>query len=66
MRVNVNLSEELVKKLDERAEALNISRSAYISLACSEKMKTEDALEMMPKLMAQLEAMKKSEASDKQ
>lgn len=38
MRVNVNLNEDLLAKLDEVAKKLNISRSAFISVCCSSKM----------------------------
>lgn len=38
MRVNVNLNEDLLTKLDEVAKKLNISRSAFISVCCSSNM----------------------------
>lgn len=38
MRVTVNLSDELVKFIDEEAARLNISRSAFICVCCSSDM----------------------------
>lgn len=39
MKVNINLDDSLVKKVDERAKSMYVSRSAYICMALSEKMK---------------------------
>lgn len=50
MRVNINLSEELVEKIDERAKAMYISRSAYIATALTQKMQADDAMTMLPEL----------------
>lgn len=50
MRVNVNLSEELVKKIDERAKAMYISRSSYIAMALATKMQAEDMMSVLPEL----------------
>ena len=35
MRVTVNLNDDLVKLIDEEANRLNISRSAFICVCCS-------------------------------
>jgi metal-responsive CopG/Arc/MetJ family transcriptional regulator len=50
MRVNINISEDLCKKVDERAKAMFISRSAYISTALAQKMQTDDAMNMLPEM----------------
>ena len=42
MQVTVNLDKELVHLIDEVAEKLYISRSAYISVAMSRSVKTEE------------------------
>lgn len=47
MRVNVSLSEELVKKIDERAKAMYISRSSYIAMALATKMQAEDMMSVL-------------------
>lgn len=41
MQVTVNLDKELVHLIDEVAEKLYISRSAYISVTMSRAVKTE-------------------------
>lgn len=50
MRININLSEELIKKIDERAKALYISRSSYIATALASKMQAEDMMSVLPEL----------------
>lgn len=42
MRVNVNLDEQLIKEIDEKAKQLFLSRSAYISMACATYNRTMD------------------------
>lgn len=59
MRVNINLQEELVKKIDEKASAMYISRSAYISTALSQKLQMDEIMEYMPDMMRQLGTMDK-------
>lgn len=51
MRVNININEDLLRKADEAADKLSISRSAYISAAVSQKLSQEQALESIPQLM---------------
>lgn len=41
MRVNINLNEELVKKIDEAARKMYVSRSAYISFAVSQRIQLD-------------------------
>jgi predicted transcriptional regulator len=50
MRINITLSEELISKIDERAKAMYISRSAYIATALTQKMQADDAMTMLPEL----------------
>lgn len=38
MRVNVNMNENLLSRIDEEAKRLNLSRSAFISVCCSSDM----------------------------
>ena len=51
MRVNINLDEELVKKIDEVASKMYVSRSAYIAFAVSQKIQTDKMLDNMPELL---------------
>lgn len=51
MRLGINLPDELVAQIDERAKALYISRSAYIATALSQKLQSDKMLDNMPELM---------------
>lgn len=51
MRVNINLSEELLNQIDEKARALYISRSAYIATALSQKLQSDKMMDNMPEIM---------------
>lgn len=51
MRININLSEELLKQIDEKAKSLYISRSAYIATALVQKMQSDKMMDNMPELM---------------
>lgn len=37
MRLNINMDEDLVRKVDEAANKMHVSRSAYIAFAVSQK-----------------------------
>jgi metal-responsive CopG/Arc/MetJ family transcriptional regulator len=50
LRVNINISEELCKQVDERAKSMFLSRSAYISTALAQKMQADDAMRMLPEM----------------
>lgn len=54
MRVSINISDELLEKIDERAKKLYISRSAYISTALSQKLQADDMFDAMPQLLAKI------------
>lgn len=51
MRLNINMDEELVKKVDEAAKKMYVSRSAYISFAVSQKLKSDVAMDNLPKII---------------
>lgn len=51
MRLGINLPDELVEQIDERAKALYISRSAYIATALSQKLQSDKMMDNMPELM---------------
>lgn len=56
MRVNMSLDNDLVKKIDAAAAKLFISRSAFISMACSEKMQSKELLDSFVLTAHELEA----------
>ena len=51
MRLGINLPDELVEQIDERAKALYISRSAYIATALSQKLQSDKMMDNMPELI---------------
>lgn len=51
MRVNINMDEELVKKIDAVASKMYVSRSAYIAFAVSQKIQQDKMLDNMPELV---------------
>lgn len=65
MRINVNLSEDLIKKIDEKAKSLYLSRSAYISMCLGEKLQFDEVIESMPKLISLLETLPETESEKK-
>lgn len=61
MRVNINMDEELVKKVDEVAKKMHVSRSSYIAFAVSQKIQTDETLANMPKLLDTYQELKKND-----
>lgn len=51
MRLNINMDEELIKKVDEVASKMHVSRSAYIAFAVSQKIQADEMLSNMPELL---------------
>ena len=51
MRININISEELLAQIDEKAKALYISRSAYIATALSQKLQNDKLMDSMPEML---------------
>lgn len=56
MRININMVEELVKKIDEIASKMYVSRSAYIAFAVSQKIQSDKMLDNMPELVQTLKS----------
>lgn len=48
MRINITMDEELVKKIDEVASKMYVSRSAYIAFAVSQKIQADKVVENLP------------------
>ncbi len=62
MRLGINVPEELVKQIDERANKMFISRSAYITMALSQKLQNDAILDNVPEM---LEIMKTAVENEK-
>ena len=55
-RVTFTIPFDLLNKLDEAAEAINLSRSAYIAVAVTEKMQKDEMMKQLPYLVHKLQA----------
>jgi metal-responsive CopG/Arc/MetJ family transcriptional regulator len=58
MRLNISMDEELVKKVDEAAAKMHVSRSAYIAFAVSQKIQADEMLNNMPEVLSLLREIK--------
>lgn len=54
-RFNINLDEKLLKLVDEKAKSLSITRTAYISIALSEKLRNDVAFEKIPEMLVAIQ-----------
>lgn len=54
-RFNINLDEKLLKSVDEKAKSLSITRTAYISIALSEKLRNDVAFEKIPEMLVAIQ-----------
>ena len=61
MRVNINISDDLLKQIDEKAKSLFVSRSAYITLALVQKLQSDSVIDTMPTLV---DLAKKAQATE--
>ncbi len=61
MRINISMDESLVKKIDEAANKMHVSRSAYIAIAASQKMQADEMLNNMPEILRLLQVIKEVE-----
>lgn len=51
VRINIMFPRDLLAKVDERANALNISRSAFVMTALSDKLKADEMLLNLPQML---------------
>ena len=61
-RANISLSDEIMDRVDERAEEMGLNRSAFITVAVNNYFLQEDAMRAMkdmPEFMKKLEEIEK-------
>lgn len=51
IRVNLNIADDLLKKIDARAKSLCINRSAYINLALARQVEVDNMTSSMPDML---------------
>jgi metal-responsive CopG/Arc/MetJ family transcriptional regulator len=61
LKANLNIPEDVLKKIDRKAELLGISRSAFVTMTMSEKLMQTDTMENFPKLLDALVKMVESD-----
>lgn len=61
MKTQITFDDELAKKIDEKAKELFVSRSAWVNMACSEKIKNEEIIKMFPDLLKKMDDLNKSQ-----
>lgn len=50
-RISMNMPEDLLKQVDERAKDLYISRSAFITMAVSQKIQADEMAKALPDIV---------------
>ena len=51
VRINMNLGDSLVEKIDEFAKEMNINRTAAVSILCTNALKNMEAMDVMKELL---------------
>ena len=54
MKINISLPDAVLKKADEKAGQLGLSRSAFIAMAISEKVRQDEMMDMLPQMIEQM------------
>lgn len=54
MRVNINIPDELLSKIDDKAKSLYVNRTAWIVTALAQKLQSDEALENLPEMLSAL------------
>lgn len=57
MRLNLNIADELVEKIDERCKQLYINRSAYINMAIARQIEMDIIMLNMPEMISVLNSL---------
>lgn len=57
MRLNLNIADELVEKIDERCKQLYINRSAYINMATARQIEMDTIMLNMPEMISVLNSL---------
>lgn len=51
MRININIPDDLITQIDERAEKLFLSRSAYVSMTMARAIQQDNLLDSVPEML---------------
>lgn len=48
MRINMNIPDELLKKIDEKSAELYMTRTSYFIMAVTQKLQSDEVIESLP------------------
>lgn len=54
-RLNMNVPEDLIRELDQQAARYGVTRTAYVTMALSQKLQSEQITKSLPELQQMLE-----------
>lgn len=58
VRLNVNLEDKMMARIDEYAKAMNITRTSAITVLCSQALDYQQVINSLPILIQKLEIKK--------
>lgn len=58
VRLNVNLEDKMMARIDEYAKAMNITRTSAITVLCSQALDYQQVINSLPRLIEKLEIKK--------
>lgn len=50
MKINITVNDELLAQIDKKSDEMFMSRSGFIALACTEKLQSMQAVEMLEQM----------------
>lgn len=63
MKIGISLQDEIVNKIDKASLRMGVSRSAYIAISVSEKLKNDEVVESMPEMISFMKKITSGEIS---
>lgn len=64
-RINMLVPDHLLKEIDQRAKELNLTRTAFILSAISQKMQQDEMIRCMPQLLLAMQNMNETKDEEK-
>ena len=51
MKITINMPDDLLKDVDEKANSMYLSRSSFINMALSQKLQQDKVLDNLPEML---------------
>lgn len=58
MKITINIPDDLLKDVDERAKSMYLSRSSFINMTLSQRLQQDKVLDNMPEMLQALRDVK--------